>query len=110
MRLSVIVPAAALLVATIATPAEADADRYVSVGIGTGAVLGGDLADFFETEGAKSGRIAVGQRFGMFGLEASMFGSDMTGDSNFTGRGDHSTLSLGVAGKYYVPLSRLEAV
>lgn len=83
---------------------------YVSLGIGD-ATLSGDLATHFETtEDSSAGRLALGQRLGRFAFEISLYGTDMTSVTAVGARQDYSTASLGVAGKYYIPVAgNLEA-
>ena len=92
--------ASTLLVALLAA-SPAVAGGYLSVGIGEGADLQGDLAAEFDTNGeASNGRLAIGQRTGPIAIEASLFGTDLVGID-----GDYSTLSLGVDVKYFHTLS-----
>jgi hypothetical protein len=102
-----VAPAVALAALALAAPARAGG--YVAVGLGPGADLGGDLKANFSGQGHSSGRLALGQRIGPFALEASLFGSDLTGTSALTAGPDYSTVSIGVGGKFYIPLAtRLE--
>jgi len=82
----------ALLFATAGT---AHADRYVSLGIGK-SDLGGGLNQSFDDTDSGAYKLSVGQRFGNWALEASLFGSDF-----IDGLEQESTLSLGVGLKYH---------
>lgn len=91
---------ATLAAATLlAAPAHAGGG-YVSLGVGE-SNLAGELDSRFADDESSAMRLSLGQRFGNFALEASLFGSDFAGDSAFTGSGAHSTLSLGVDLEYY---------
>ena len=84
---------------------QALAGGYVGAGIGSEASISGDLSGHFDTDEASSGRIVIGHRMGALALEASLFGSDLVGISDFTGRDtEFSTLSLGVDLKYHLGL------
>lgn len=91
---------AAVLVATalLATTSTAHADRYVSLGIGK-SDLGGALSDNFNDTDAGAYRLSVGQQFGNWALEASLFGSDFIAGSGL--ETNSSTLSVGVGLKYH---------
>ena len=104
------------LITSIAVAAPARAGGYVAAGLGSDAVLTGDLDDQFDAEATGSGRLAFGVRHGPLALEASAFGAAFAGVSPLAGnrasRGDFSPLSLGVDLKYHlgVPLlPKLEA-
>jgi hypothetical protein len=97
---------AGLALAVIAlAAAPAAAGGYVSLGIGQGAHLEGEMAERFSTEGSTpSGRLALGHRTGPIAIEASMFGSGLEDAGQ-----DHTTLAFGAAAKLFVPLvSRFE--
>ncbi len=88
----------------------AHAGGYLSLGIGSDAVLGGELNSHFDTDDLKVTRVALGTRIGPFALEGVMSGADLRGTSNqvlgqSTGGDEFSTTSLGVDVKYYVGLS-----
>jgi len=94
---------ASLILATaiVGATTPAVAGGYLSVGIGEGADLQGDLAAEFDTNGdASNGRIGIGQRTGPVAIEASLFGTDMVGVD-----GDYSTVSLGVDVKLFHTLA-----
>lgn len=83
----------------------AQADGYVGVGIGSDSALGGDLNQHFSTDDdTSSRRIVIGQRFGFVALEASLFGSELLGDSALVGNNEYSTVSLGVDLKFHLGL------
>ncbi|RMH44202.1 MAG: hypothetical protein D6689_02995 [Deltaproteobacteria bacterium] len=80
--------AAALFVA----PAGASAGGYVSVGVGDGAELDGDLAAGFSTDPQTDDyRLALGQRVGPIAIEAAVYGSELRG-----GAGDAAIVSAAV--------------
>lgn len=89
---------AVVSLALLAAASTAHADRYVSLGVGK-SDLGGDLGAMFDDTDAGAYRVTIGQRFGNFALEASLFGSDF----QRVGAVDdpESTLSLGVDLKYH---------
>jgi hypothetical protein len=90
-------PLAIATLVTLAAAPVASAGGYVSLGIGDGADLHGDLGARYTTDGDTSlGRLAVGQRTGPFAIEASLFGTDLR-----SAGGDTRTLSLGVDVKYF---------
>ena len=94
----------ALLLGCISA-SSAEANGYVGVGIGSDTRLGGDLDRHFSTDDdSSSRRILIGQRFGFLALEASLFGSELTGDSALVGNDDYSTISLGVDLKFHMGL------
>jgi hypothetical protein len=89
-----------LLLVTLAWASPATAGGYMSIGIGEGADLQGDLAGQFDTDdSSSSGRLAIGQRTGPIAVEAALFGTEMYGLD-----GDFSTVSLGVDVKYFYGL------
>jgi hypothetical protein len=101
---------AGLTIVGSAGTAHAGGGGYISLGI-SDATLSGDLATHFETnEDSDAGRLALGQRIGRFAFEIALYGTDMTSITAVGARQDYSTASLGVAGKYYIPLvGNLEA-
>lgn len=95
------------ILALFAAPLAAHAGGgYVSAGIGSGAGLGGQLSESFQTEDNRSARFSLGQRVGPVAVEASLFGAGMVGESQMVGVGaDYDTLSVGVDLKYYFTLA-----
>ena len=94
---------ATLLTLTVglAWASPAIAGGYMSIGIGEGADLQGDLAAAFDTEGdARNGRLAIGQRTGPIAIEAGLFGTDLIGVD-----GAYSAVALGVDVKLFHTLS-----
>jgi hypothetical protein len=86
---------------TFAAASPASAGGYVSLGIGDGADLHGDLAQSFDTDDSTShGKFAIGQRTGPFAIEALVFGTDLIAPNG----ADYSTLSFGVDLKYFYGL------
>ncbi len=107
VRLSVFLPASfvAILAVGFTQPSEAMADGYVGLGIGSDSKIGGELANYFDTnEESANSRIVLGQRFGAFALEASLFGSQLQGTGGIAGTDEYATISLGVDLKYHVGL------
>lgn len=97
----------AALLAGIAASAPAGAGGYVAVGLGSDAVLTGDLDEQFDAESTGSGRLALGVRTGPLALEASAFGAPFAVLPVARGeppRGDFAPVSLGVDVKYHVSL------
>jgi outer membrane protein W len=101
-----LVTAAAFLVGlTLSGTAHAGGGGYVSLGV-SDATLSGDLATHFETnEDSSAGRLALGQRVGRFAFEVALYGTDMKSVTGVGAGQDYSTFSLGVAGKYYMPIT-----
>jgi hypothetical protein len=93
-------PAALAICISLFSVPEARADGYISLGIGDSS-LGGELDQRFAGADSSAMRLSLGQRFGNFAVEASLFGSDFNGDSMAIGTGGEGTLSLGVDLKYY---------
>jgi hypothetical protein len=96
--------AAAIVVLVHGRPARAEDSFYLGVGFG-GAKLGGELARTFDTNQEVGGRILTGLRRGETAIEVSFFGTDL----HYAGGppdGSHSTLTLGIGVKQYVPLWR----
>jgi len=109
MRRFASLTAAALV---LATASAASAGGYVALGVGSEAGLSGDLASRFSTTGHNDARLALGSRIGRFAVEVGMYGTALTSTTNLGARLDYSTTSIGVDGKYFVPLAmggRLEA-
>ena len=101
-----LVPTSVLVLGLIcAAPAARAGGAYISAGLGNGAGLSGSLDQNFDAKDTSSGRLSLGQRVGPVALEASLFGSDLVGQTRMVGvGGDYSTLSVGVDLKYYVGL------
>lgn len=99
-----LVALALVLPLALATPAAAGG--YVALGLGSDAVLTGDLDRRFDSEATGSGRLALGVRHGPLALEASAFGSNVTTPltEEPAPRGDFNPLSLAVDVKYHVSL------
>jgi hypothetical protein len=97
-----------LTAALILTAASAaSAGGYVGLGFGSDASLSGDIADHYTADGETAGKFFLGQRFGAFAIEASFFGTDMTGISDrtrFSGTDQYSTASVGIDVKYHMGL------
>jgi hypothetical protein len=91
--------ASVVLVAALA-PA-ASAGTYVGLGIGTSASTDGALADF-GSDGQHSGRLVLGQRFGVVSIEGGFNDYGLT-----TSRGtvEWDALSLGAAAKLDLPFT-----
>lgn len=99
-------------IATLGASQYAHAGGYIAVGIGADASLSGDMAGHFTTDmdDGSSGRLAIGQRFGRLAVEAAIYGADIQSTTGLGGGASYSTVTLGVAGKYYIPVAgRLEA-
>ena len=107
MRLTVLLPASllALLALGLAQPAEANANGYVGLGVGSDSSISGELSNHFDTsDDTTNSRVVLGQRFGALALEASLFGSQLQGIGGMAGTDEYSTISLGVDLKYHVGL------
>ena len=101
------IPATAVaLIAVAFASGSAHADGYIGAGLGSDSGLNGEISNHFVTgEEAGSSRIFIGQRFGSLGLEANLFGTELTGASDLVGRQGYSTLSLGVDLRYFIGLA-----
>ncbi len=81
----------------------ASADRtHYGVGLGP-AVITGDLAKHFTSEGQVGGRIYLGQRIGDWAIDGVFFGADLAPHAR-PDDGTHSTLALGVDVRRFVSL------
>jgi hypothetical protein len=93
----------ALLALPLAVATPAAAGGYVAFGLGSDAVLTGDLGERFDSEATGSGRLGFGVRYGPLALEASGFGATAaTPLADDAPRGAFSPLSLGVDVKYHL--------
>ncbi len=103
--------AALALVALAGFGRAAHAGGYVSVGVGADAGLSGEVAQHFTTDtNGSSGRVALGQRLGRFAIEVDLYGSDLQGTTALAGQQSYSSMTAGVAARYYFPLTgHLEA-
>ncbi|WP_428262345.1 outer membrane beta-barrel protein [Haliangium sp.] len=92
------------LVSLVVGAGVAQADTYISVGVGSDAILGGDL-DAFRTDDSTSGRLGLGFRTGGFAIEAVGFGTGLQPASGVAAGGSGArSLSLGVDLKYHVAI------
>jgi hypothetical protein len=80
----------------------AAAGSYLSLGIGNRASIGGEPSAAVQSEEGRSGRVAIGQRFGPLAIEAAVFGSEL--GTSPTGP-DASLVSASAEVKYHVTLS-----
>ena len=86
------------------------AGGYLSVGLGSDALLGGDLENHFNTNDLSINRLAIGYRISAFAIEGAMTGADLRATSSqilgqSSGGDEFSTTSLGVDVKYYVGIA-----
>jgi hypothetical protein len=89
-------------IALVLIPITARADSYITLGIGDAPGLNGGVNTMFDRDtGGHSSRIAIGQRFGIVGLEADWVGADMMRAST----SEHwDSSSLGVSAKLFLPI------
>ena len=86
---------------------QAHAGGYVSLGFGSSADVGGELASHFTAEGESSARLAIGHRFPALpiAIEVAYFSTAMQSQSGFTRNdGSYDGKSLGVEVKYHFGL------
>jgi hypothetical protein len=91
-----------LLAAMLSGLSAAHAGGYVSLGVGSGAAMSGDLASRFETEGLSAGRLALGYRGGNLAIEAVAFGNGL---GDMSSSEDMTTVSLGLDLKYHLHIA-----
>ena len=89
----------------IAAPSSAYAGGFVSAGVGTAPSLGGDLDTYFDGDGHRSAKVAVGNRMGPIGIEVGLGGYGLHGVMPVTGAAvDGTALSLSASLTGHVPL------
>jgi hypothetical protein len=92
------------LLALTLTAGTAHAGGYLGLGIHSEAGLGGDMNDNFSSAGHNGGRLVLGTRISRLAVEGSLDRTGLTSTTAVGGGDDHTATSLGVAGKFFVPL------
>ncbi len=93
---------AAILAVLVLGTGAAHADTYLSLGVGSEAVLGGELENEFHTDQVSTGRIAVGHRQAGFAVEAVGFGTGLRMSEDSLSESSARSISIGVDVKYHI--------
>jgi len=101
VRMKSLVPALAVLGLAVSVPAHAG--TYLGAGIGTQASVEGSLGNL-STEGQHSGRVVIGQRFGIFSIEGGVNDYGLTSSA---GTVQWHAIAAGAAGKLDLPFTAL---